>query len=195
MKQNSCPIVSEVSKSTGIGLDELDGTIEAFSAGVADSVLAVAPELSEVFLDASGPAGLQVELGQSPKRNGFSATTVWVLSQPRPHAALQQRRASLGQAAVFLFSHRIYRLTKVLGGKELVMQDIGLGHAWPGRTHIRRPHVHCHRLERLALRLCERLHQPHRRFKLSLRHQVQHLRAVNHSEIDEEPKKETPCWI
>jgi hypothetical protein len=40
VKQNPGPIVSEVSKSTGIGLDELDGAVETFCAGVADSVLA-----------------------------------------------------------------------------------------------------------------------------------------------------------
>ena len=41
MKQNSCPIVSEVAKPSGVGLDELDGAIESFSAGIADSVAAV----------------------------------------------------------------------------------------------------------------------------------------------------------
>ena len=44
MKQNSCAVVGEVSKPTGIGLDELDGTIEALSAGVANSVVAVAQQ-------------------------------------------------------------------------------------------------------------------------------------------------------
>ena len=47
MKQNSCPVVGEVAKSTRIGLDELDGTVEAFSASVADSVLA---EVEQPFL-------------------------------------------------------------------------------------------------------------------------------------------------
>lgn len=41
MKQNSRPIVSEVPKPSGVGLDELDGAIESFSAGIADSVAAV----------------------------------------------------------------------------------------------------------------------------------------------------------
>ena len=41
MKQNSCTIVSEVAKSSGVGLDELDRAIESFSAGITDSVLAV----------------------------------------------------------------------------------------------------------------------------------------------------------
>ena len=40
MKQNPCPVVGEVTKATGIGLDELDSTVESFGAGVADSVLA-----------------------------------------------------------------------------------------------------------------------------------------------------------
>ena len=40
MKQNSCPVVGEVTQSTCVGLDELDGAIEAFGAGVADVVLA-----------------------------------------------------------------------------------------------------------------------------------------------------------
>jgi hypothetical protein len=47
MKQNPCPIVSEVAKPTGIGLDELDGTVEAFCTGVTDSVLA---EVEQSFL-------------------------------------------------------------------------------------------------------------------------------------------------
>src|SRR3970282_287495 len=41
MKQNSCAIVDEVTKPTGIRLDELDCAIESFSAGVVDSVFAV----------------------------------------------------------------------------------------------------------------------------------------------------------
>ena len=57
MKQNSCPVVCEVAKPTGIGLDELDGAVETFCAGVTDSVLAeveqsllVAPEhLDDLF--------------------------------------------------------------------------------------------------------------------------------------------------
>ena len=39
MKQNPCAIVCEVAKPARIGLDELDGAVEAFSTGVADSVL------------------------------------------------------------------------------------------------------------------------------------------------------------
>ena len=41
MKQNSRPIVSELPKSSCVGLDELNGAIESFSAGIADSVSAV----------------------------------------------------------------------------------------------------------------------------------------------------------
>ena len=40
MKQNSCPIVGEVAKPTGVGLDESDGAIEAFGASIADVMLA-----------------------------------------------------------------------------------------------------------------------------------------------------------
>ncbi len=139
MKQNPCPVVGEVPKATGIGLDELDSTVEAFGTGVADSVLAeveqsllvapehldylfdwlqlaahrvvrpgleealgstlvaVTPELGEVFLDAPGPAGFQIELVQGPKRDGFSATPVWILLQPSPLAARQWRRPGLRQ--------------------------------------------------------------------------------------------------
>jgi hypothetical protein len=39
MKQNPCPVVGEVAKPTGIGLDELDGAVETFRAGIADFVL------------------------------------------------------------------------------------------------------------------------------------------------------------
>lgn len=41
MKQYSCPVVGEIAKPTGIGLDELDGAVESFGAGIADSVAAV----------------------------------------------------------------------------------------------------------------------------------------------------------
>ena len=58
MKQNPCSVVGEVAKPTGIGLDELDGTVEAFRTGVTDSVLAkveqpffVAPEHLDDFFD------------------------------------------------------------------------------------------------------------------------------------------------
>ena len=113
MKQNPCPVVGEVTEPTGIGLDELDGTVETFRTSVADSVLAeveqpffvapehldylfdwlqfaahrvvrpgleeasgstlvaVAPELAEVFLDAPSPAGFQVKLVQGPHRGFF----------------------------------------------------------------------------------------------------------------------------
>jgi hypothetical protein len=61
MKQNSCPVVSEVTKPAGIGLDEFDGTVESFCTGVIDSVLVkveqsllVAPEhLDHLFLTGS----------------------------------------------------------------------------------------------------------------------------------------------
>jgi hypothetical protein len=40
MKQNPCPVVGEVAKPTGAGLDELDGAVESLCTGIADSVLA-----------------------------------------------------------------------------------------------------------------------------------------------------------
>src|SRR5450759_4245576 len=146
MKQNSCPVVREVAEPARIGFDELDGTVEAFCTGVADSMLAVveqsflvaaqhlddllhrlqaaphgvvrpcleeafgstfvaiAPELAEVLLDAPGPARLQVELVQGPKRDRFSATAIGILSQPRPFAASQWRGACLRQLSVLLLS-------------------------------------------------------------------------------------------
>jgi len=114
MKQNPCPVVGEVSEPTGVGLDQLDGTVEALSAGVADFVVAVAPELGEVLLDAPRPAGFQVELVQCPKGNSLSAAAIGILSQPRPLAARQWRCACLGQPAVFLLSDSIDCLTEVL---------------------------------------------------------------------------------
>jgi hypothetical protein len=39
MKQNPCPVIGEVTKPTDIGLDELDGAVETFRAGIADFVL------------------------------------------------------------------------------------------------------------------------------------------------------------
>ena len=127
MEQNPCPVVREVTKPTGTGLDELNGAIEAFGTGVADSMLAevqqpffvapehlddlfdccysivrqgleeafgstlvaVAPELAEVLLDAPRPAGFQVEMVQSAKRDGFGAAPIRILFQPSPLAARQ----------------------------------------------------------------------------------------------------------
>ena len=120
MKQNPCPVIGEVAKPTGIGLDELDCTIETFRTSIADSVLteveqsflmapehldylfdglqlaahcvvrpsfeeafgrtlvAVAPELAEVLLDAPSPTGLEVELVQGAKRNSFSTAAIGI---------------------------------------------------------------------------------------------------------------------
>ena len=39
MKQNLFPVVAEIAKPKGIGLNELDGTVEALGTGIADSVL------------------------------------------------------------------------------------------------------------------------------------------------------------
>ncbi len=36
MKQNSRPVVGEAPESPGVGLDELDGAVETFGAGVGD---------------------------------------------------------------------------------------------------------------------------------------------------------------
>ena len=41
MKQNPCPVVSEVAEPARIGFDKLNGTVEALCTGVADSMLAV----------------------------------------------------------------------------------------------------------------------------------------------------------
>src|ERR1035437_10469483 len=100
-----------------------------FEESLCRSLVAVAPELGEVLLDAPGPTGLEVELVQGPKRDGLSATAVGVLSQPSPFASHQWRRACLGQTSVLLLSHRIHRLTEVFGDVKLVMHDIGLRHA------------------------------------------------------------------
>ena len=58
MKQNPCPVVGEVAEPACIGFDKLDGTVEAFRAGIADSVLAeveqsffVAPEHLDYLFD------------------------------------------------------------------------------------------------------------------------------------------------
>ena len=177
MKQNPCPVVGEVTKPTGVGLDELDGAVESFCTGIADSVLAVvkqtglvaaqhldhlfdrlqsaahcivgpgikeafgrafiavAPELAEVFLDSPRSAGLEVELVQGPKRDRLSAAAIWVAFEPSPLTSSQGGVSLLGQAAMFLFAHRIDCLPKVFGDVKLVMHDVGLrqtlcGLAW-----------------------------------------------------------------
>ncbi len=77
VKENAGSVVGEVSEATGIGLDQLDGAVEAFGAGVGDAVAAVveqallmAPEHSHDLLDglqsashgALGPS-IEVALG------------------------------------------------------------------------------------------------------------------------------------
>lgn len=81
MKQNSCRVMGEVTKSTGIGLDELVDAVEVFCTGVADSVLA------EALLDAPDLACLQGELVQGPGRYRFSAAAIGTLLQRYPLAA------------------------------------------------------------------------------------------------------------
>ena len=221
MKQNPCPVVGEITKPTSIGLDELDGAIESFSACIADSVLAeveqtglmtsqhlghffdglqaasqgvggpgieeplgspfvvVAPELGEVLLDGPRSTGLEIELVQGPKGDRLSAAAIRIPLQPRPLAASQRRRARFGQTAVFLFAHRVHRLTEVFGDVKLVVHDVGLRHARLGRTHKGRPHIHGHRADRSPLARRERFQQCFSRFKLSLRNQIKHPRTVN----------------
>ena len=221
MKQNPCPVVGEVAKPTGVGLDELDGAVESFSTGIADSVLAeveqprlmtaqhlddlldglqsaahgvvgpsseepfgstlvaVAPELGEVLFDAPGPAGLEVELIQGPKRDSLSTASIGILLEPRPFASSQWRRAGLGQPAVLLASNRIDCLAEVLGDVELVMHDVGLGHARFGSTHEGWPHIHGHRFDRRALSRRECFQQRGGCRQLSLRYQIENPGAVN----------------
>ena len=44
MKQDSCAIVFEVTKPTGVRLDDLDRTIEPFGTAIANPVFAVAKQ-------------------------------------------------------------------------------------------------------------------------------------------------------
>ena len=221
MKQNSCPIIGEVAKPSGVGLDELNSAIESFGAGIADSVptvveqtglmapehpdyffdrlqtaahgvagpcvketfgrprVVIAPEPSECFFDAPCPAGLEIELVQSPKRNRLGRTPIRIGFEPRILAACQRRRARLRQTAVFLFAHRIDRLAEIFGNVKPVMHDVGLGNTGGGRTYVSRPHIHRDRFDLGALGRAECFQQTLGRFQLALRHQVKHARAVN----------------
>jgi len=123
-----------------------------FEEALGSAFVAVAPELAEVLFDAPGPTRLQVELVQCPKRDGFSASAIGIISQPSPFAAHQWRSARLRELAVLLLSDSIHRLTEVLGDVEFVMYDVRLRHALSRCTHVRRPHIHGHRLDRRALR-------------------------------------------
>ena len=154
----------------------------SFEESLCRTLVAVAPELAEVFLDAPGPARLQVEPVQGPKGHSLRAASIGVPLEPCPFAACQRGCARLGQFAVLLLSERVHRLTKVLGDMKLVVHDISLWHALSGGTHVRRPHIHGHCLDRCTLRRRERLQQSNGRFKFSLRHQVQYPRAVNVSQ-------------
>jgi hypothetical protein len=203
MKQNPCPVVGEVAKPTGIGLDELDCTIETFRTGIADSVLAeveqpffvapehldnlfdglqlaahrvvrpgleeafgrtlvaVAPELAEVLLDAPGLLVLRLswfrarnEMASALRPSGYFFSHAHLLP-------VSGDVACLGQLAVLLLPYRIDCLAEVLGDVKLVMHDVGLRHALFGSTHVCRPHVHGHRLDRCALRRRERFQQAH----------------------------------
>jgi len=41
MKQNSCPIVGEVAKSSGVSFDDLNRAIKPFGSSIVDSLLTV----------------------------------------------------------------------------------------------------------------------------------------------------------
>src|SRR3990167_6815328 len=221
MKQNSCPIIGEVAKPSGVGLDKLDRAVESFSASVVDSVLAVveqasqvppehldhffdrlqsathgvvgpcveetsgcahvaiAPELSECFLDAPCPAGLEVELIQSAERNRLGRTSISIALEPRPFAARQRRGARQSQAAVFLSAHRVDRFTEVFGNVKPVMDDSGLREARLYCAHKSRPHIHRYPFDRGALRRNECSQQAFGRFQLSLGYQIKHSGAVD----------------
>src|SRR3989338_5250351 len=221
MKQNSRPIIGEVAKSSGVGLDKLDRAVESFSASVVDSMLTVveqtsqmspehldhffdrlqsathgvvgpcvketlsrtrvviAPELSECFLDAPCPAGLEVELIQSAERNRLGRTSISIVLEPRPFAARQRRGTRQSQAAVFLPAHRIDRFTEVLGNVKPVMDDVGLRQTRLYCAHKSRPHIHRHRFDRGALRRAECFQQTFGRFQLSLRYQIKYSGAVD----------------
>ena len=221
MKQNSCPIISEVAKPSGVSLDELDSAIESFGAGIAYSVstiveqtslmapehfdyffdrpqtaahsvvgpcvketfgsscVVIAPELRERFFDTPSSAGLEVELIQGSKRNRLGTAPIRIGLEPRILAARQRRRARLRQEAVFLFAHRIDRLSEVFGNVKPVMDDVGLGEACGGCAHKSRPHIHGHRFDRGALRRAECAQQTFGRFQLPLGYQIKHSGAVD----------------
>lgn len=62
MKQNPCPVVSDVVERAHIGFDKLDGTIEAFCTGVTDSVVAV---VERPFFTAPGDPAVALCAGHS----------------------------------------------------------------------------------------------------------------------------------
>ena len=117
MKQNPCPTVGEVSKPACIGLDKLDGTVEAFNTGVADFALAaveqpvlVSPEhLDDLFHRLQIAAHRVVRPGfEQPVGSTFVAVAPSVRrSIPRPTAltmmaltVLQDSRVSVQTACV-----------------------------------------------------------------------------------------------
>lgn len=108
-----------------------------FEEAFGGTFVAVASERTEVLLDAPAPTYFQIGLVQSAKRDSFSAAAIGILLWPCPFATLQRRRASLGQAAVLLLSHRIDCLTEVLGDVKLVVHDVGLRHALRGCLYVR----------------------------------------------------------
>ena len=139
----------------------------------------IAPELSERFFDTPCSAGLEVELIQRSKRNRLGTAPICIGLEPRILAARQWRCARLRQAAVFLFAHRIDRLSEVFGNVKSVMNDVGLGETRGGRTYVSRPHIHGYRFDRGALSRTECSQQTLGRFLLSLRHQIKNSRAVD----------------
>ena len=98
-----------------------------FEEALGGALVAVAPELAEVLLDAPGPARLQVELVQCPKRDGFSASAIGILSQPGPFAAHQWRSARLRELAMLLlsawFKNGGFRVTQA---RQYLPQEFGI---------------------------------------------------------------------
>jgi hypothetical protein len=91
MKQNSCAIVDEVTKPTGIRLDELDCAIESFSTGIVDSVFAVVEQSRQMpsehfdrFLDRLQPAAHGIACPGIEESSGCSRVAI----DPEPNEGL-----------------------------------------------------------------------------------------------------------
>jgi hypothetical protein len=133
----------------------------------------VAPELREVFLDRPSPAGFEIELVQSPKRDSFTAAPIAVPSEPVVFTALERGIPRTAELSVFFPACLIHRITQILADMKAVMHDVCLGQDGLGRTHEGGPHVHGNGLHRLSLLLAQSLQQRTGRLQSAPGHNIQ----------------------
>lgn len=137
------------------------------------------PEVSEEFPDGPRLRGFQRRVFEVLK-GGFSlGREMLLLRQPEVAAAGQAFVAGPSEVLMLGPPHAVDRLPQMLTDVKLVMHDGRLGDVLGGAVQERRPHVHRHRLNLLALHLGQRVPQRIGRFPRAAGGDFQHSPAVD----------------